>query len=598
MKNITLLFFLLTLPLLNAQKLTNQRALWFTDARFGMFIHWGVYSGAEGYWKGEKLRYDNDYAEWIKYRNQISNAEYLSLLDNFDWDSIDPEEWVLLAKKAGMKYVTITAKHHDGFGLWNSKASDYNIYKQTNAKRDIIKELAEACKKHGLKLGLYYSHWIDWEHPDSWDHSKEITGLSKETYSRYWEQKVMPQMRELLTDYGEIGLIWFDMWIHHSETVVTKEQLLRLKKMIRELQPNCLINSRLGLSVEEDRDVDFQTLDDNQLGYAKKEHPFQTSATVAHSWGYHATDSKWKSTTTLLKSIIGNVALNGNLMLNIGPRANGEIPKDIEQRIEEIGEWLKVNGESIYGSAAFGLRADMHDWGKLTYNEDTSKLYLHIYNWPLNNQLKLTGVKNNPIRIYQLADKSKAELEFNHHEAVTSIKLPKTAPDLRVSVLVIEYNATPTVENDLVAYSFSGGYSLKPNNAIRSKGDASIIEAQKFGSIPEHVQFDQESEFQWKIYIDEPGQYNVDISYSSQEKSANSKVTIVCNGSALKAKVQPTGKTVGEPNTDWHIDRYVAQKMGTFEFARPGYYTLTMTAEPDKDKPIKFQWLWLEKVKN
>jgi len=133
-----------------AQKNTNERAQWFTDSRFGMFIHWGVYSGAEGYWKGEKLRNQNNYAEWLLYRNRIDREEYLTLLDRFNWDDINPEEWVLLAKNSGMKYVTITAKHHDGFGLWDSKVSDYDLGNYTNPKRDIIKELAKACKKHDI----------------------------------------------------------------------------------------------------------------------------------------------------------------------------------------------------------------------------------------------------------------------------------------------------------------------------------------------------------------------------------------------------------------------------------------------------------------
>ena len=205
------------------QSETNDRAQWFVDARFGMFIHWGVYSGAEGIWKGEKLRNDNDYAEWIYYRNRIEKDEYLSLLDKFDWESIDPEKWVILAKKSGMKYVTITAKHHDGFALWDSKVSNYDLGDYTNPKRDIINELADACKKHGLKLGLYYSHWVDWEHPYGWDHTKEIYKITPEQYDQYWQEKVIPQMKELLTNYGPIGMIWFDMWIHHSRTIVTKD---------------------------------------------------------------------------------------------------------------------------------------------------------------------------------------------------------------------------------------------------------------------------------------------------------------------------------------------------------------------------------------
>jgi alpha-L-fucosidase len=221
--------FIFIFQFIFGQSQTNERAQWFVDARFGMFIHWGVYSGAEGFWKGEKHRDANNYAEWIYYRNRIEKNEYLTLLDRFDWESIDPEAWVLLAKKSGMKYVTLTAKHHDGFALWDSKVSDYDVADHTNPRRDIVKELAEACEKHGLKLGLYYSHWVDWEHPYGWDHTKEIYPITAEQYDIYWQEKVMPQMRELLTNYGPIGMIWFDMWIHHSKTIVSKAQLLQLK---------------------------------------------------------------------------------------------------------------------------------------------------------------------------------------------------------------------------------------------------------------------------------------------------------------------------------------------------------------------------------
>ena len=223
-------------------------------------------------------------------------------------------------------------------------------------------------------MGLYYSHWVDWEHPYGWDHTKEIYPIEDLQYNHYWQEKVMPQMRELLTNYGDIGMVWFDMWIHHSRTIVTKEQLLQLKSMIRELQPDCLINSRLGLSIDEDPDVDFRTLGDNQLGTLKLDYPWQSPATVAHSWGYHALENQWKSSTTLLKNLINNVSLNGNMMLNIGPRANGDVPFEIEQRLKTIGDWLEANGESIYGAGGFDLEKDQHDWCQITARQDEEGL--------------------------------------------------------------------------------------------------------------------------------------------------------------------------------------------------------------------------------
>lgn len=512
------MFCLLFSQLSFAQKHTNERAQWFTDARFGMFVHWGVYSGAEGIWKGETLRHNNDYAEWIMYRNSIERDEYPELLKRFDWEAIEPEEWVILAKNAGMKYLTFTAKHHDGFALWKSEVSDYNVYNHSNPQRDILKELAEACKKHGIKLGLYYSHWIDWEHPYGWSHEMEIKGIEPEKYDTYWQQKVIPQVRELLTNYGEISIFWFDMWIHHSESVISKEQLMQLKSLIRELQPNCLINSRLGLSIEEDPDIDFKTLADNQLGRTKEEFPWQSPATVAHSWGFHALDNKWKSTTNLLKSLINNVSLNGNFMLNIGPRANGELPHEISQRLLEMGEWLETNGTSIYGAGAFELEKDLHDWGRISCSrqKEHTKLYLHVFNWPLDKQLLLTGITSKPNKIYLLADKNQKPLTFEQIGVFTKIELPAKQPDPFISVIVVEYLEYPEIVNGLVAQNSAGGYALRPDNLPTIHNSIQIMPKERYGTIPEHIVVTQAQKFSWKIFVDSPGEKAVDISYSCQ----------------------------------------------------------------------------------
>jgi len=579
-----------------AQVHTNKRAKWFTDARFGMFIHWGVYSGAEGIWKGEKLRNDNDYAEWIYYRNRIARDEYTTLLDRFDWESINPEQWVLLAKKAGMKYVTITAKHHDGFALWDSQVSDYDVAEFTNPKRDIVRELSDACIKHGLKLGLYYSHWVDWEHPDGWDHSKEIYGIAAKDYDRYWQGKVIPQIRELLTNYGDVGIIWFDMWIHHSRTCVTKEQLLQLKGVIRELQPNCLVNSRLGLSIEEDSDIDFKTLGDNQLGSMKEEFPWQSPATVAHSWGFHALEKQWKSTTTLLQSLIGNVSLNGNMMLNIGPRANGDVPYEIEQRLLAMGEWLSVNGESIYGSQAFDLVKDQHDWGKITRKQGpdgTTRLYLHVYNWPLNQRLPVTGIKEKPVQAYLLAKPEKTALSFSTNGVVTVLDLPTEAPDPLVSVVVLEYESYPSTEEGLVAQSVYGGFSLTPGNAVDAEGNTKIQVPARRGTIPAHIKVSEKSSYQWRIYIDKPVTLLTDVSYAFQGEEGLGNITITSRSGSLSANFRATGRFVGEPNSNWQIDSFNSHRLGKLAFSEPGYYDITLDIKPGKGEEISFQWLWL-----
>lgn len=580
----------------HGQSQTNERAKWFTDSRFGMFIHWGVYSGAEGIWKGEKLRNDNDYAEWLLYRNRIEKEEYVSLLDRFDWDEIDPEEWVLLAKNSGMKYITLTAKHHDGFALWDSKVSDYDLGDYTNPKRDIVKELAEACKKHDIKMALYYSHWVDWEHKYGWDHTREVYGITDEEYDQYWQEKVIPQMRELLSNYGDISMIWFDMWIHHSRTIVTKEQLLQLKGLIRELQPNCLINSRLGLSIEEDPDIDYKTLGDNQLGSKKADFPWQSPATVAHSWGFHSMESKWKSTTTLLKSLIGNVSLNGNFMLNIGPRANGDVPYEISQRMLEMGKWLEINGESIYGAEAFDLRKDQHDWGKITCKKTSKgfKLYLHVFTWPLNKILNLSAISDSPKKIYLLSDKQKSELSFSHSEVVTKIELPSQQANPYVSVVVVEYENKPEIVDGLIAKTIDGGYSLLPQNQFPEDKSISIKSISNWGTIPAHVEVNIDKTFKWRIYIDEPGDKTIDVSYSFQNESEKSRLTITAAGQMVSHSILNTGKTVGEPNQNWVIDNYKSNRLGKINFPKKGFYEVQLDIRPAKEQQINFQWVWIE----
>ena len=376
---------------------------------------------------------------------------------------------------------------------------------------------------------------------------------------------------------------------------MTKDQLLQLKTMIRELQPNCLVNSRLGLSIDEDPDVDFRTLGDNQLGTMKLDYPWQSPATVAHSWGYNALENQWKSSTTILKNLINNVSLNGNMMLNIGPRANGDVPFEIEQRLEMIGDWLEANGESIYGASGFDLEKDQHDWCRITYKEDNGihKVYLHIFNWPLDGEVKLTGVLAEPDSIYLLGSKIDNVLNFTHNEVVTTIDLPLKQPDPLVSVIVCEYSSYPDVIHGLVAESMSNGYSLTPANCSNFEDTPAIERPEKFGSIPAHAVIGEPTIFKWKVYIEKPIDLNLDASYSFLGESGMGKIRIKINGLEYSDSFRHTGLTVGEPGSDWQIPSFNSHFMGIVEVPHAGYYDIEMEITPDEDHPVGFQWLWL-----
>jgi alpha-L-fucosidase len=284
-------------------------------------------------------------------------------------------------------------------------------------------------------------------------------------------------------------------------------------------------------------------------------------------------------------------------MLNIGPRANGDVPYEISQRLLNMGKWLEVNGASIYGCGAFDLPKDQHDWGHITCkvtNDGTHRLFLHVYNWPLSGQLPVTGINTKPKNVYLLSDKQKAPLPFKHNQMFTEITLPHLQPDNFASVVVMEFDHKPEITRELVAKNIDNGFSLTPRNAMSEKGDFTKEPSQKYGTIPPHVEVSGTYKSQWKVFIDQPGQYRLDASYSYQGETSDGKIEIKAGNEVLKNSFSPTGMTVGEPNEDWHIEKFVANKTGTINFPEPGVYDISVKIEAGKE-PVKFQWFWMEK---
>lgn len=574
---------------LNAQSPT--RTSWFEEARFGMFIHWGLYSAAEGIWKGENLRYLNNYAEWIRYRNRISKEEYGELAKRFDWQNINPEEWVIQAKKAGMKYIIMTSKHHDGVAIWDTKIGDYSLSKLAGVNRDVIKELADACRKHNMKLGFYYSHWIDWEHPYAWDHNLELTkSVSPQQFNTYWQEKAIPQLRELLTNYGDIAVMWFDMWIPYEQTIFKKEQLEQAVKLIRELQPNCLINSRLGLPTDA-KFVDFQTLGDNVFASEYIDHPWETPGTIAHSWGYSAYEKEWKSTSQIFESLISNVSLNGGLTLNIGPRADGKIPNESITRLNDIGQWLNTYGEAVYGTKGTPLRAKNFDWGYLTFKNNGQKnsLYAHVFNWPLDKKLRITGVKSDPSSIYLMEGKTLKKLNFIKKGSIIHIDLPKHASDNFVSLIKLDFAQQVEFDLDIVAESSFGGFSLNSKN-ISNKNNQELRSYD--GKRPDHI-ISKGQDLQWYIEIPEKGEYALDVSAHNPTKN-NVPITILADKQKIQGILKPNGMMVVEPNENNYVEEFTDTPLGSIKLDNST--KIKVILKSSEQHPVWINRIWIKKI--
>ena len=346
----------------NAAPVVDHPGLtWWREARFGMFIHWGLYAIPAGIWKGEQVA---GIGEWIMFRQRIPRREYEQLAQQFNPTQFDARAWVQLAVDAGMRYLVITTKHHDGFALYRSPCCPYNVVDATPFGRDPLSELADACRDAGLKLGFYYSQDQDWHDPDGSRNDWDFVEQEKD-FAAYLERKVKPQLRELLTQYGPVGLIWFD-----TPYTITREHSIKLRDFVHRLQPECLVSGRIGNDVG-----DYGSLGDNQIPAGRVLADYETPATLNDTWGFKSTDYNWKSTATLILLLIDLASKGVNYLLNVGPTAQGVIPEPSAERLRAIGAWMRTNGEAIYGTGGSPFPYE-HDGLRMTVKP--GRLFLHL----------------------------------------------------------------------------------------------------------------------------------------------------------------------------------------------------------------------------
>lgn len=419
----------------------DARMAWWRQAKFGMFIHWGVYSVPAGFYQSQPVK---GIGEWIMNKGKIPMAEYQQFAKQFDPTNFNADAWVKTARDAGMKYIVITSKHHDGFAMFPSKASPWNIYDATPWHHDPLKELAAACRKYGIKLGFYYSQAQDWNNGGAaaggkWDPAQQ------HDMDDYIDKIAVPQVKELLTNYGADvpAVIWWD-----TPHDMNPARAQKLYDTVESLRPDIIMNNRLGGGFKGDTETPEQKIP--AQGFPGRD--WETCMTINSTWGYKRDDFNWKSAETLIRNLCDIASKGGNYLLNVGPDSTGVIPQPEVDRLETVGKWMDVNGEAIYGTSAtcFGDELGKAVKAKDGYGRDTlvssgnnwrcttkpGKIYVMLFNWPADGKFELPGLQSKVTKASLLAGHQ--AVEFNQTDSGVTLHLPATAPDQIASVVCVE----------------------------------------------------------------------------------------------------------------------------------------------------------------
>ncbi len=563
-----------------------DRLAWWREARFGMFIHWGLYAIPAGEWKGKRIK---GLGVWLQKQARIPHPEYAELAGQFNPVDFDADFIAKLAHDAGMRYLVFTAKHHDGFAMYHSRVDPFNITEASPFGRDPTAELAAACHRHGLTFCLYYSQDLDWAHPDGggndWDYAPE-----SKSFETYFRDKCLPQVEELLTRYGPIGLMWFDM-----ATNITREQSIRLRDLVHQLQPDCLVSGRVGHGVG-----DYGSLGDNQLPLGTPEGDWETPATLNDSWGFKHYDHNWRAPDAIVGAIVDTAEKGVNYLLNIGPDDAGAVPPPSVDILRRTADWMIVHGEAIHGTAANPWNCEF-SWGRVTVKG--TRLYLFFRDWP-GSAFELRGLTTEVASAAVLGGTAiGCQQRMVGDTPVLSLTLPGTAPAKPISVVRLTCAGPPAVIAGCCQQS-DGTLTLPPQLATPHLHSAPIsreavglggalaaaeaAEAQnevragpRMGVGPSGVVenwYSEDDYLTWTCHILQPGTHEVSLQTMArkyQPWEGGHDVVVELAGQRIAASVQDHARLHTLRNQ--HFEEALS-RLGTLTIDAVGTYELTLRA--------------------
>lgn len=530
-------------------KTTVQRGRYFADGNYCMFIHWGLYSHIANKWDG-KTYYG--IGEWLMNSNMASIPvdEYKAVAREFNPSEFNAREIAQLAKDAGMKYIIITSKHHDGFAMFHSKANKFNIVDAAPFGRDPMKELSDACRELGLGFGFYYSHNQDWTYPGGSGGPRVDHDGNKKTFDDYFAEKCLPQVEEITKNYGEIELIWFDtpgnMPVKYAQQLVD---------VVHKNQPTALVSGRVGYNLG-----DYQTLGDMEVPLKNVNGLWEGIDVTNDSWGFAWYDENWKTPKQILTTLLSTIARGGTFMMNVGPDGLGRIPEPAKQSLLSAGKWIAGYPQVVYGTDASPWQHAL-PWGDVIVKD--KKMYLTVFDWPRTGELWLPGLQTS-IEDVRLAGKSnKQKLQFSKNGEWTCIKVPFQAPDNMVSVLEVTLKDYPKVDTTQavdpeMGINISVLFAETDNCKITFKNWM-----EKFGEWKHtyHVNnWEKNSTVTWEVVVKDAGTYHIDLTYSGQ-------------GRLVWGIQTGEGQTIQNQQNSSHI--YTTHPVGWIKFDKPGKHLIT-----------------------